>query len=131
MQIFHDSQVVFAWSESSSGCTTGCHGAATPAAGLPLKPEDDPWCSLVDRPSSGPSPLNLIEPGEPLQSYLWHKLNGTHECPGVDGDGTAMPPPPNSCPLAAKDLALFGLITEWICCGAPKSADDPLGMGCF
>jgi hypothetical protein len=129
--IFHDTQVVFAWSQFSSDCTTGCHGAAVPAAGLSLLAENDPWCSLVDRPSSGSSPLNLVEPGEPLQSYLWHKLNGTHQCAGVDGEGSAMPPPPNACPLAVQDEATFDLITQWICCGAPKDPDDPLGQGCF
>jgi hypothetical protein len=129
--IYHDTQVVLAWLEFSSDCTTGCHDSTSPTAGLSLIAADDPWCALIDRPSSGPSPLNLVEPGEPLQSYLWHKINASHDCRGVDGDGTAMPPPPNDCPLAVEDPALTALITEWICCGAPKSPDDPFGELCF
>jgi hypothetical protein len=129
--IYHDTQVVLVWSEFTSDCTTGCHDSDSPTAGLSLVAMDDPWCSLVDKPSSGPSPLNLVEPGEPLQSYLWHKVNGTYACPGVDGDGTAMPPPPNDCPLVAQDPALMAVLTEWICCGAPKAPDDPLGANCF
>lgn len=129
--IYHDTQIVLAWSEFSSDCTTGCHGSDMPTSGLSLMAADDPWCALVDKPSSGPSPLNLVEPGEPLRSYLWHKVNASHECPGVDGDGKAMPPPPNHCPLTIQDPALMAVITQWICCGAPKAPDDPLGEGCF
>ena len=129
--LFHDTQVVLAWSNFSSDCLTGCHSGLNPTAGLSLLFEDDPWCSLVDKPSSGPSPLNLVEPGEPLQSYLWHKLNASHTCPAVGGDGTAMPPPPNHCPLASENPALMSVVTKWICCGAPKSPEDPFGAGCF
>jgi hypothetical protein len=126
--LYHDTQVVLAWSQFSTECT-GCHGAASPDGGLSLLGEDDPWCTLVGQPGSGPSPLNLVEPGNVLQSYLWHKLNGTHECPGVDGDGSAMAPLP-ACPLAVHDVATFNLITQWICCGALKAPDDPLGDDC-
>ncbi|NJK32539.1 MAG: hypothetical protein HC927_09100 [Deltaproteobacteria bacterium] len=128
--IFHDVQIASGWMLANNGCTIGCHGAAVPTGGLSLVAEDDPWCSLVNRPSSGPSRLSLVEPGQPTQSYLWHKLQGTHACLRVGGDGSAMPPP-TSCPLAVSNPIFSELVTAWICCGAPKSPEDPLGESCF
>ena len=126
--IFYDEDIVPIW---QTHCVMGCHSPnvfVAAAAGLSLLPEDDSWCSLVDRPSISTTPLNLVEPGEPNASYLWHKLAGTQVCPGVDGDGDEMPP--GGCPMMLAEDVLDP-VTEWICCGAPKTQTDPNGEGCF
>lgn len=128
--LFHDTNIQAIWSSAATNCD-GCHGEFDPAGALSLHPATDPWCSLVDVAGSSPSPLVLIEPGQPLESYLWHKAGGTHLCPEVGGDGLAMSPPPGSCPLAVDLPTNFDALTEWICCGAPKSAEDPNGDSCF
>jgi len=67
--------------------------------------------------------LNLIEPGDPEASYLWHKLCGTHL--DVGGEGEAMPRAFSfsegsgtvwNYPLDRADLELIEL---WIEEGAP------------
>ena len=126
--VFHDSQVLGIW--ALGGCD-GCHEPETLAAGLSLVAEDDPWCSLIDVAGSSPSPLVLVAPGQPLESYLWHKLNGSHLCSGVGGDQDWMAPPPASCAYAQEDPLAFDALTQWICCGAPKNARDPSGDECF
>lgn len=127
--LYHDSQIVFAWSQPGSDCTSGCHAGPSPSATLSLMMSDDPWCSIVDQPSSVAG-IDLVEPGDPARSYLWHKLAGTQGCRDIGGSGSGMPPLPNSCPLAERDPLLFETITAWICCGAFKSSEDPLGEGC-
>ena len=59
----------------------------------------------VDIPS-----MNQIEPGSPADSYVWHKMNGTHS--SVGGSGSTMP---LGSSVSQADL---DLIEAWIYDGA-------------
>lgn len=87
---------------------SSCHGYTNPEADLDL--HIDGYASLVDTPASQ-TDLALVEPGDSLYSYLWHKINGTQGLAG--GSGTSMP---FGRFLADEDVAL---ITAWIDEGAP------------
>jgi hypothetical protein len=63
-----------------------CHLPGSEQGGLGLHP--DPWSSIVSVPSTQ-SPLNLVEPGAPEQSYFYIKIIGTHLAAG--GAGLPMP----------------------------------------
>jgi hypothetical protein len=55
---------------------------------------------------AGQADMNLIEPGDHLYSYLWHKINGSQSIAG--GSGTNMP-------IGAwLDDAEIELLAEWI-----------------
>lgn len=62
------------------------------------------------------APMPRVTPGDPDQSYLIHKLRGTHL--EVGGNGSAMPvyDPPKPFPAAQLDL-----IERWVGEGAPKN----------
>ena len=65
---------------------SGCHIGVAPVGGLSFM--DTPLESLVGMPSEQ-ADMNLIEPGDSLQSYLWHKLASTQGIAG--GSGSSMP----------------------------------------
>jgi mono/diheme cytochrome c family protein len=44
---------------------------------------------LLGAPSSQSPDMALVQPGDHLYSYLWHKLNGTQAI--AEGSGTSMP----------------------------------------
>lgn len=69
--------------------------------------------SLVDRPAAGAEML-LVSPGEPGNSYLLHKLRGTHLDAG--GSGARMP-------FASPALPdnIIELIETWIRNGAANN----------
>lgn len=100
------------------GCTNGtCHGSATPAGGLDLRPANA-FASLVGVGSTI-SPLHdRVVPGEPALSVLYDKLaaktNGTTTTFG----GTSMPSGANPALTAAHLEAMY----EWIRGGAPEDA---------
>lgn len=83
-----------------------CHYAGAPAE-LSFT---DAYASLVNVPSTEAG-LDRVEPGAPDDSYLWHKLSGTHIAAG--GSGDPMPAPAGG--LAAGSLAI---IEAWISGGA-------------
>lgn len=56
------------------------------------------------------SPLHRIEAGDHDRSYLWHKLNGTHERADVGGSGTQMPQ--GREPLPAETLQRLALFID-------------------
>jgi hypothetical protein len=68
--------------------------------------------SLIDVPS-GQSNLDYIEPGSRDDSYVWHKVSGTHR--DVGGTGLQMPDPNH--PLSSDDMNTLG---AWIDAGAPN-----------
>ena len=73
----------------------------------------DAWTSMVDAPSVQ-SPLKLVEPGKPGESYSFLKLTGGHLAAG--GSGEIMPFP--NGPLAAEEIRIFRL---WIEQGAERN----------
>ncbi len=85
-----------------------CHMGSEPDGEMSLHPDMAPE-TLIGVPARGLPSMNRIEPGDPDQSYLWHKLNGTHLM--VGGDGIRMPPMPPGRPLDAETMAL---IEGWI-----------------
>lgn len=58
--------------------------------------------TIVSVPSSE-APLNLVEPGSPQDSYLWHKLNDTH----LEVGGSGFPMPYGNPPLPQEDLEVI------------------------
>ena len=103
-------------------CAIACHGGGLGGDELLNLEEGRSHSELVDVPSQqGPS-MKRVEPGEPEQSYLWHKLSGTHV--EVGGSGSPMPQAwslsegsgtTDHYPLEAPDLSL---IEAWIRQGA-------------
>ena len=68
-------------------CAPNCH---EPGGEWPLIDMlNSPWFALVGVPSSQNPLMNYVEPGEPENSYLWHKISGTQIAAG--GSGLTMP----------------------------------------
>lgn len=92
-------------------CAT-CHMTGDEPGGMKLYPSAA-YQSLVQVPSVS-SPLLRVSPGSPEDSYLLHKLQGTHL--EVSGEGVQMPfgqPPLNDQRLQ--------LLRQWIEQGAPNN----------
>lgn len=86
---------------------TGCHAGENAESGLDLT---DIRATLGA--PSGHLDMALIEPGNHLQSYLWHKVAGTQSVAG--GLGQQMPPGGG---WTDADIAL---LARWIDLGAPE-----------
>ncbi|MNZ55178.1 hypothetical protein D3C78_731000 [compost metagenome] len=86
-------------------CAT-CHMNGDEPGAMKLYPSAA-YQSLVGVASAG-SPLQRVAPGEPEQSYLLHKLQGTHL--NVGGAGVQMPF--GQPPLAEDSLQLIRLWVE-------------------
>lgn len=84
----------------------GCHTGENPEAGLDLSDVQ----ALVGVQSSQLT-MALIEPGNHLQSYLWHKVAGTQSIAG--GLGQRMPV---SHEWPEEDI---DMLARWIDLGAP------------
>lgn len=94
-----------------SKCAPGCHEPGGEWALQDLL--NSPYFALVDVPSNQVA-LDKVEPGSLDLSYMWHKLNGTHD--QVGGVGLAMPK--NEDPLDDFELQI---IATWILDGAPNN----------
>ncbi|MEM6733038.1 MAG: hypothetical protein AAF658_15885 [Myxococcota bacterium] len=81
---------------------SGCHDAATQAAGLSLI-GDDIGAALLDQPASADCPGNLIDSSDPTQSLMFTKL-------------TSSPPCGDQMPLFARAPAQFEIdcMREWV-----------------
>lgn len=66
--------------------------------------------NLVDVPSNQVPTMARVTPGDREQSYLWHKINGTHGAQGGMGD-----PMPPGFELPPEDVEAIG---RWIDMGA-------------
>lgn len=99
---FREVQAVFA-----ASCT-GCHSVGGPAP-FSLEP-GVAFGNLVNAPAQQLSSMPRITPGNLDRSYLWHKIQGTHQ--QVGGRGRRMPIGP---PLSAAQI---GTIRGWIEAGA-------------
>lgn len=86
---------------------TRCHSASDPDAGLDLYSTG--LAGLVDAPATQ-SDLPLVSAGDSLNSYLFHKINGTQSLAG--GSGTQMP---IGQPMSDAEI---DLIRQWIDDGA-------------
>ena len=72
-------------------CTTnGCHSASDPDAGLILDAENS-YSLLVNQPSQQKPAFSRVAPGDPDNSYLIHKLEGTGEKNRMPFRGSALP----------------------------------------
>lgn len=94
---------------------SACHGASQdgsglgPPLGVHISPSDpeDAYKSLVNKPSTRFVGTNLIEPGDPDNSLVMRKMDGTQaqlkSCPG--DCGKSMPPPDDdSTPTSTAQL---------------------------
>lgn len=109
--VYHDPDIQSIW--DNYGCSSGgCHGAS---AGLTLS-AGTAYGDIVNEPSTQ-SPLDRIEPGDPDQSYLWHKVNGTQAGPPANGSGAQMP---FGGPFL--DVVDLDTLQQWIEDNAPESA---------
>ena len=73
---------------------------------------------IMSEQGNPPSGLGLmrIEPNVPDDSYLLHKINGTHLLNIVGGSGSTMPPFGTTLPAQIRDD-----FEEWIMSGAPNN----------
>ncbi len=85
--------------------TSGCHAGGSPAAGLNLD-EASSYAMLVGIPSSQVAALQRVEAGDPDNSYLVQKLEGSASA------GQRMPPG------AALPQSEIDVIRQWISDGA-------------
>lgn len=92
-----------------SCATIGCHAGAELETGLDLS-AGAAYADLVDVPSAQVPALDRVEPGDPVNSYLMAKLEGTHE--DVGGEGEIMP---SKFGLPAAEVEVF---RAWIAAGA-------------
>jgi hypothetical protein len=97
----HDVDIQPIWDQS---CTSGCHPGNDSM--LSLEP-DYAWKTMVGIPSVEVPLMDRVEPGEPDQSYLVHKIEDTHL--DVGGMGFAMP---NFSDLLSEEE--IDLVRAWI-----------------
>ena len=88
---------------------TSCHGGFVPQDGLDLS--GNGWLEIVGVSSSDVPGMPRVDPGDPANSYLWHKIDGTFN--QVGGSGSAMPKGRNDLTQPELDL-----IEAWILGGA-------------
>lgn len=92
--------------------TSGCHSGGAPAAGLNLQ-AGNAYAELVGIASSQDAGLMRVNPGNPDDSYLIRKLEGTAS------SGQQMPP---GAPLAQAEI---DVIRQWITDGAVDDTVQP------
>lgn len=91
-----------------------CHTTNIRAGLTDLNDYDAAYDNLVGQPADQVPSLNRVEAGDPDSSYLLHKVRGTHEEVGGDGD----PMPPGSrAPLSGDQVQA---LEDWILDGAAK-----------
>ena len=94
----------------TSNCAlSGCHVGTNPRRGLNLS-VGQTFANVVDVVATQ-STINLVTPGQPDNSYLVHKVQGTHLA--VGGSGFQMPL--GRSPLTQMEI---DLIRAWIAAGA-------------
>jgi hypothetical protein len=87
-----------------------CHNGANPAGGLDLRDADTSFAQLVDVPSGDDPGILRVAPGDPDNSYLVQKIEGTA------AQGQQMPPG-NAPPLSQAEI---DAIRQWIGEGAAR-----------
>ena len=91
---------------------SGCHAGSNPAQGMNLS-DGQAYANIVNV-QSNESGLLRVDPGNPDQSYLVHKIQGTQGT--VGGSGGQMPL--GGTPLTQAQI---NLIREWITNGAQEN----------
>ncbi len=89
---------------------SGCHAGSSPEQGMSLS-AGQAFGSVVNVAARELPSMNRVTPNQPDNSYLVHKVQGTHS--NVGGSGSRMPL--NRSPLSQSDI---DLIREWIQAGA-------------
>lgn len=87
-----------------------CHTGSAPSGGLDLS--GDAYAAIVGVPSLQVPTMSLVEPGDSLHSYLWHKINGSQSL--AAGSGTSMP---QGGSLTEDQIQR---VADWIDAGAPE-----------
>ncbi len=95
---------------SASCALAGCHTGASPQEGQNLS-AGLAWSNTVNVASAQLPTMNRVTPGNPSQSYLVHKIEGTQL--SVGGSGVQMPE--GGPPLSSQNIAI---IRSWITKGA-------------
>lgn len=100
------------WSEIegilAGNCVAGCHEPGGEDSSLDLS--DGPYYAIY-KVSSDQSLLFFVNPGSHEDSYLWHKVNGSHG--SVGGSGARMPKG-----VPALTAEQIDAIADWIDIGA-------------
>lgn len=107
-QIDYATDVQPIWNANCTCHLQGPSGSMT-ATVLTLN-EDVSYAQLVDTPAEQLESMDRVTPGQPEQSYLWHKLEGTQL--DVGGMGTLMPQ------VGSLDEQDLMTIQAWIAGGA-------------
>jgi hypothetical protein len=90
--------------------TAACHRPPVPSAGLDLSDADTSHAALVDQPSSQDMAFMLVATGQPDNSYLVHKIEGSQS------QGQRMPAG-GTQPLSTAEI---DAIRQWILDGAAR-----------
>jgi hypothetical protein len=96
--------------------SSGCHGTANanPTGKPMVLVAGQAYDAIVGVTSAQLATMQRIRPGQPDQSYLIHKLQGSHT--GVGGSGQRMP-----LGRAALSQAQIDLIRRWVTEGARRN----------
>ncbi len=92
-----------------------CHDEPSPERDQDLS-EGNAYANIVNVESVEASPMDRIEPFDPDNSYLLHKLRGTQA--SVGGSGQRMP---RGGPFLSA--ATINTIEDWVLAGAPETND--------
>ncbi len=97
---------------TSTCALSGCHAATNPELGMSLS-VGQTFANVVNVPATELSTMNRVTPGQPDNSYLFHKVQGTHLVLDPPGSGVQMPK--GRSPLTQMEI---DLIRAWIEAGA-------------
>ena len=89
---------------------SGCHAGSDPAQGMSLS-AGRAFSSVVNVAARELPSMNRVTPNQPDNSYLVHKVQGTH----LDAGGSGSRMPLNRSPLSQSDI---DLVRAWIQAGA-------------
>ena len=92
---------------------SGCHAGSSPQEGMSLA-AGQAFSNVVNVAARELPSMNRVTPNQPDDSYLVHKIQGTHL--DVGGSGSRMPL--DRSPLSQSDI---DLIRDWIQAGAQSN----------